>query len=58
MHFTKQGIVLAALAVTLPAISPALQAADVLIIFLREFIGLPLARYEYKPDAGQYRHGS
>ena len=30
MHFTKQGIVLAALAVTLPAISPALQAADVL----------------------------
>lgn len=30
MHFTKQGIVLAALAVTLPAISPAVQAADVL----------------------------
>ena len=30
MHFTKQGIMLAALAVTLPAISPAVQAADVL----------------------------
>ena len=30
MHFTKQGIVLAALAATLPAISPAVQAADVL----------------------------
>ena len=30
MHFTKQGIVLAALAVTLPAVSPALSAADVL----------------------------
>ncbi len=30
MHFTKQGIVLAALAVSLPAISPAVQAADVL----------------------------
>lgn len=30
MHFTKQGIVLAALAVTLPAVSPAASAADVL----------------------------
>ena len=30
MHFTKQGIVLAALAVTLPVISPAVQAADAL----------------------------
>lgn len=30
MHFTKQGIVLAALAVTLPATSPAASAADVL----------------------------
>ena len=30
MHFTKQGIVLAALAATLPVISPAVQAADVL----------------------------
>ena len=30
MHFVKQGIVLAALAVTLPAVSPAASAADVL----------------------------
>lgn len=30
MHFTKQGIVLAALAVTLPAVSPTASAADVL----------------------------
>ena len=30
MHFTKQGIVLAALAVALPAVSPAASAADVL----------------------------
>ena len=30
MHFTKQGIVLAALALTLPAVSPAASAADVL----------------------------